>query len=287
MVSAGGAVFALESRLLFGEERPEAPCVRAGIVTDVHYCDIPPAGSRHYEASARKLREAVGVMNRVKPDFMIELGDFKDQSRDRDSTLKCLEYIESVYAGFKGDRFHVQGNHEFDCLSSEDVFSRTPNAGKICPKGYYSFERGPLTFIVLDGCYTSGMKHYGSGVKWKWTDANIPPEEIAWLEGVLEKAKKAVVFCHQRIDSKPRAHHGLKNAAQIREILKRSGKVKSVLTGHDHIGGISVEDGITYYTLHAMIEGPGNEDNSYAVASFYEDGTMSVRGWHKAKTLNR
>lgn len=283
---AGTAVFALKSKLLFGEEGTKAVVVRAGVVTDVHYCDIPARGSRYYSESDAKLREAVSVMNRVKPDFMIELGDFKDESRDKAATLKCLEHIESIYAGFKGERFHVQGNHEFDCLDTDEVFSRTPNAGKVCSRGYYSFVRGGIMFIVLDGCYTSKFEHYGPDVKWTWSDANIPPEQMKWLEGELNKAKTAVVFCHQRLDTKARAGHALKNAADVRAVLERSGKVKSVLTGHDHIGGMCQIKGITYYTLRATIEGSGAKQNSYAVASFYADGTMSVRGWHRAKNFH-
>ncbi len=280
--AAGGAALALKSDLLFGAERAEAPCVRAGLVTDLHYADIVPNGTRYYRESSAKLAEAVSVMNEVRPDFMIELGDFKDLTKDKAATLKCLDEIESVFAGFKGDRFHVPGNHDFDCLKPREFLSHVRNAGQEKSLGYYSFVRGGITFIVLDGCYNKKSQHYGPGVRWTWTDSNIQPKQMEWLASELKKAETAVVFCHQRLDTKPRPHHGVRNAVQVRALLEQSGKVKSVLMGHDHVGGICKVRGITYYTLRAMIEGSGADQNSYAVASFYKDGTMSVRGWRRA-----
>ncbi len=282
--AAGAAALSLRSYMLFGEDRPGA-CARAGLVTDLHYCTIPPNGTRYYRESDAKLREAVSVMNEVRPDFMIEVGDFKDFANNKADTLKCLDHIESVFAGFKGDRFHVPGNHDFDCLSPNDFFAHIHNAGQKTARGYYSFERGGITFIVLDGCYTRKFAHYSPGVRSVWTDANIPPKELKWLEDELKKAKTAVVFCHQRLDTKARGGHTMRNAAKVREILEKSGKVKSVIMGHDHIGGLDKINGITYYTLRAMIEGSGKEQNSYAVASFYADGSMSIKAWHQAAAL--
>ncbi len=283
--AAGAAALGLGSRLLFGEERTEAPCVRAGLVTDLHYADIPAKYNRYYRESSAKLGEAVATMNKVRPDFMVELGDFKDLAADKAQTLKCLDRIESVFARFSGDRFHVPGNHDFDCLTPGEFFSHVRNAGQDAALGHYSFVRGGITFIVLDACYTFELKHYSSEVDWDWKDSNVPPEQIEWLQAELKKAKVAVVFCHQRLDPKARAHHEVKNADKVREVLEKSGKVKSVLTGHDHIGGLCRLNGITYYTLRAMIEGSGVEQNSYAVASFYADGAMSIRGWRTAASL--
>ena len=63
----------LRSETLFGAECPQGTLVRFGMVTDLHYADIPmgpclpPVGDRYYRESCRKLQEAVDVMNRVKP----------------------------------------------------------------------------------------------------------------------------------------------------------------------------------------------------------------------------
>ena len=55
---------------------------RFGIVTDCHYAEADAAGTRFYRQSLDKLGECVSLMNAEKVDFLIELGDFKDQLKD-------------------------------------------------------------------------------------------------------------------------------------------------------------------------------------------------------------
>ena len=55
--------------------------VRFGIVTDCHYADADPVGTRFYRESLDKLGECVDRMNAERVDFLLELGDFKDEDR--------------------------------------------------------------------------------------------------------------------------------------------------------------------------------------------------------------
>ena len=263
-----------------------APLVRFGLVADLHYADIDPMkegkSARHYRESLAKLTEAVETFNWRRPDFVVELGDFKDMTRDRDATLAALDRIEAAFAKFKGLRYHVAGNHDFDCLSPEEFFSRTLNGGKVCGKGYHSFICNGVTFIVLDGCYTSDMKHYCRANP--WMDANIPPDEMEWFGRELSGAKgHAIVLCHQRLDPAAERRHLVKNAADVRSLLERSGKVRAVVTGHQHTGGSSVVNGIPYYTLAAMVTGTGPMANCYAEAALYPSGAFTVTGFGRAR----
>ena len=101
----------------------EKPLVRFGLVTDCHYADIPyarrpwPVGDASYRESAAKLDECVAVMNREHPDFLVELGDFKDLGPDKTSTAGYLEKIENVFAGFRGELLEA----EFACTLAEDA----------------------------------------------------------------------------------------------------------------------------------------------------------------------
>src|SRR5690606_2087636 len=52
--------------------------VRVGMVTDLHYADKPPSGSRHYRESLAKLEEAAAQFEKDRPDFVVELGDLID-----------------------------------------------------------------------------------------------------------------------------------------------------------------------------------------------------------------
>ncbi|MBQ3288870.1 MAG: metallophosphoesterase [Kiritimatiellae bacterium] len=284
-----GAASLLAGRRLFAFGTPAGkPVVRFGMVTDLHYADIDPdpapcgvVGRRFYRESLRKLREAVAVFNARRPDFAIELGDFKDLTRGRDETIAHLESIEAAFAGFDGPRYHVAGNHDFDCLSPDDFFPRLPNDGKPSRSGYYSFVRGGITFIVLNACFDSSLKPYSRANP--WNDANVPPEELAWFERELSAAKGHVfVFCHQRLEDSAEHNHIVKNAAAVRALMERSGKVKGVITGHQHCGGANVVNGIPYYSLRALVCGSGEGNNSFAETAIYADGAFTVTGWRNA-----
>ena len=267
-----------------------AGAVRFGMITDLHYADLPMRRfggglDLYYSQSCDKLAEFVKTMNGLRPHFVIELGDFKDQSSDKQKTLACLERIEKTFAGFDGPRYHVLGNHDEDCLSKHEFLSRLSNGGKEADQ-YYAFDVRGIRFIVLDGCYNSKMEDYYPG-NWDWTDANVPPVELQWLERKLKEAEgPAVVFCHQVLDDKPEGAHGLKNAAAVRAILERSGKVKSVFTGHQHGGGFRVVNGISYHTLKAAVCGDhAAGKNAYALVTVNADGTSSVQPFPPATKI--
>lgn len=289
IVATAAGVFA--GRHLFGQADAGAePLVRFGMVTDLHYADIDHdpkpigvVGRRFYRESLRKLGEAVDVFNSRKVDFAIELGDFKDFTRDREGTLKCLDAIESCFARFKGPRYHVAGNHDFDCLSPEEFFSRVPNDGKTCPRGYYSFVRNGVTFIVLNACHDSQMRPYCRCNP--WDDANVPPEELDWFNGELAAARgPVIVFCHQRLEDSAEPRHLVRNANAVRALIEASGKVKAVITGHQHRGAYRVLNGIPYYSLRALVCDSGEGANSFAEAAIYPSGAFTVTGWRRAQS---
>ncbi|MBR4171468.1 MAG: metallophosphoesterase [Kiritimatiellae bacterium] len=275
---------------IFGEPTSDVPpLVRFGLVTDLHYADIDPRPgrgerSRYFRESLRKLDDAVAVFNGRKPNFVIELGDFKDNTRGHDETIKALVRIEQAFSRFEGPRYHVAGNHDFDCISPEEFFSLTPNNGKTTEKGWYSFVAGGVTFVVLNACFTSDGKPYCRNNP--WTDANVPSEEMEWLKKELAATKgHVVVFCHQRLDPAAERHHLVKNAAAVRKTLEDNGKVRAVIMGHQHGGGQSVVNGIPYYCLRAMVCDTGKDEGCYAEAALYPSGAFAVTGWRRAKPM--
>lgn len=273
----------------FGTADPgDEPVVRFGIVTDIHYADhdadkapLGVVGRRYYRESLRKMDEAVAVFNRRGLDFAIELGDLKDDSGGRDPTLAHLEAIEASFARFNGPRYHVAGNHDFDCITAEEFFSRIPNAGVASKTGYYSFEKGGVKFIVLNACFDSQMRRYSCNNP--WNDANVPPEELAWFENELSSAKgKVIVFCHQRLEDSAEPNHIIKNAEAVRSLMEKSGKVCGVITGHQHRGGMRMLNGIPYYSLRALVCDSGEGANSFAEVAVYPSGNFTVTGWRNA-----
>ena len=71
--------------------------VRFGIVTDCHYADADTVGTRFCRQSLDKLAECVARMNAEQVDFLVELGDLKDQDK-RPVESKTLSYLRDVEA---------------------------------------------------------------------------------------------------------------------------------------------------------------------------------------------
>lgn len=267
-----------------GRSNVRQGAMRFGLVTDCHYADADNAGTRFYRESLDKLSECVTLMNTQKVDFLIELGDFKDQDKTptESKTLSYLEAVERVFHDFDGPTYHVLGNHDTDSISKQQFLSRIRNTNVDPGRTYYSFDLNGLRFIVLDANYRADGKDYDHG-NFDWTDANIPPAELAWLGRELAEAPgRVIVFIHQLLDGTGSVY--VRNADEIRHVLEASGKVLAVFQGHHHPGSYKNIEGIHYYTLAGLIEGTGPENNSYAIAEVHPDGDINVTGYRKAES---
>lgn len=230
------------------------PLVRFGVVTDVHYADKATSGTVDYRGALAKLQAAVATLDGRGVDFIIELGDFKDNSGSVAATLAKLDEAEAAFTAFSGAHYHVVGNHDTDVLTKDEFFAHISNTGFASASGYYSFVRGGVTFIVLDANYNSDSDddHYSRG-NWSATKSYIPPVERSWIKATLAAASgPAVVFCHQRLDAA--GSNPVGNAAAVRSIIENSRKVVGVFAGHEHEGGRSNVNGVSYYTLRALAE---------------------------------
>jgi predicted phosphodiesterase len=266
-----------------GINNPEAheaqSILRFGIVTDSHYADIDTAGSRFYRESLSKMKECVDLMNQKEVDFLIHLGDFKNGAPDLN--LENLKLIESEYARFKGPRYHVIGNHDMDSISRADFQSVVENTGIDPDHTWYSFDRHSVHFVVLDANFTSEEVAYNRG-NFHWTDANIPASQLEWLENdITSTDKPVVIFIHQLLDSDEGSHY-VNNAAEVRHILESSRNVLVVFQGHQHDGQYSIINNIHYYTLKAMVEGSGKENNAYAIVEIFDNFSVTISGYRKA-----
>ena len=260
------------------------PLITFGIVTDVHYADIPDKDNRTYSQSLDKLEECVNKMNDHAVDFLIELGDFKDIG-DTHSEEKSMIYLyraEKTFSKFNGPRYHVVGNHDVDCISKTQFQSVVKNTDIPVTSTYYSYVCKGIHFIVLDANYDSTGKDYEKG-HFDWNDPNIPERELKWLKKDLHKSSgTTIVFCHQLLDG--HGEHYVKNSKEVRKILEKSGKVAAVFQGHYHEGQYHLMNGIHYYTLKALVEGSGKDNNSFAIVSVYPD-MIKVKGYKRAESM--
>jgi predicted phosphodiesterase len=253
-----------------------------GVVADAHYANTPPRGIRYYAESSAKMAECVGLMNDRNVDFLIELGDFKDEKvpAQEQATLEYLETIEGIFGQFKGRRYHVLGNHDVDSISKEQFLARVRNTGIASDAKYYSFDVGDLHFVVLDANYKEDGSDYDHG-NFDWRDTNVPKNELAWLTKDLASTSKPVIaFIHQQLDGT--GDLTVRNAHQVRRILQEAKRVLAVFQGHNHAGYYSLIEGIHYYTLKAMVDGSGGENSAYAIVEVKADNSIVVTGYRKA-----
>ena len=257
----------------------EAEKLSFGIVTDLHYSDKAPGGSRYYRESIKKLETASEQFQKSKPNFVVELGDFIDAADSVQTELGYLKRINKDFAAISDNRHYVLGNHCVHTLTKQEFLD-----GIEKKKSYYSFDEGDVHFVVLDSCFRSDGTPYGRK-NFKWTDPNIPQAELDWLEKDLAGTKKkVVVFAHQRLDVAN--SHGVKNAVAVRKVLSKSKNVLAVFQGHSHANDHKEIDGIHYCTMVAMVEGSGKENNAFSVAEISKNGDIAISGFVKQKSYS-
>jgi len=257
----------------------EKPLVSLGLLTDLHYADKDPKGTRHYRETLAKLEEAGEFFAGKAPDFVVELGDLIDAADSVETELGYLRRISGAFSAIAPVRHHVLGNHCVDTLTKTEFLD-----GVGQDRSYYSFDQGGVHFVVLDACFRSdGVAYERKNFDWK--DPNVPPAELEWLRGDLAEAKgEVVVFAHQRLDVAD--SHGVRNAPEVRSILEASGKVAAVFQGHSHQNALKDLGGIHYVTLRAMVEGSGAENNGYSLLEVHAGGRMKLTGSRMQQTYD-
>ncbi len=272
LILLGTGIAATSPAFVFSDDAKRR--VRIGMVTDLHYADKPPAGSRHYRETLIKIAQAGDQFRKDKPDFVVELGDLIDAADSVETEKKYLATINKEFAALPGDKHYVLGNHCVTTLTKDEFLD-----GVGQKKSYFSFDRGGFHFVILDACFRSDGEPYGRN-NFKWTDANIPQEQVEWLRADLKAtAGRTIVFAHQRLDVKN--DHGVKNAEQVRQVLEESSKVQAVFQGHSHKNDLQEINGIRYCTLVAMVEGSGVENSGFAVMDVFDGGTIRLTGFRK------
>ena len=273
LLLAGTAI--LDPASLFGADDP--PALRIGLVTDLHYADKPPAGTRHYRETPTKLAEAAERFGQSNLDFVVELGDLIDAADTVETELAYLKTINQAFSAIAKDRHYVLGNHCVDTLTKDEFLGEVGQA-----RSYYSFDRGAFHFVVLDACFRQDGVPYGRKNA-KWTDTRLPAEELEWLEEDLRSTeRRTVIFAHQRLDVADA--HGVKNSPDVRKVLEESQKVLAVFQGHSHKNDLKEIGGIPYCTLVAMIEGSGPENNGFSLMEIAGGGAIRLTGFRNQKS---
>ena len=233
--------------------------MKIGLFTDCHYCKSQLGGGRDARASLGKIKESMDAFKRENVDICFCLGDLTDNGKEdtRETVIQCFTEATKLIRSYEIPYYLVPGNHDYLMLKAEELEAMV--GYKIPP---YTVSADKYDFIILDANYRSSMVRFDiEGVE--WTDSNLPPFQIEYLKEALEKSEReCIVLIHENLDPAIHESHVVKNAEQIRTVIKNSGKVRLVLQGHFHGGAESEIDKIPYITLPAMCE---HTENFYRI----------------------
>jgi len=243
--------------------------LRIGIFADLHAHDTDSPGEKKVMTNyALRLGAFVEAMNAWPADLAIDLGDFVNGKfvvgadlGDPARIPGILAAAEEVYARFAWPRYHVLGNHDVYDLSKEEFL-----AGTGAEWTYGSFDAGAYHIVILDAQFAKNDQPLGH-MSWV-VQGKIPPAELDWLRADLAATTKPTLVCvHQQLNVVFDLLSGgpeIANAADVRAILKESGKVIAVLQGHDHESALAEIDGIRYLTFQALVDHAGGTPPSWA-----------------------
>jgi manganese-dependent ADP-ribose/CDP-alcohol diphosphatase len=262
----------------------EKPLFSFGVIADVQYADVAPAGKRYYNLSAERLKEAYKTFAKNNVEFVVNLGDLID--RDAASYGPVMDIIGRSPL----KTWHVAGNHDY---TVENSFKKQlPVLGD---KGYYSFVHNGFRFIFLNGNeistyapvkkseireaseYLEAVRASGEKNGMEWNGA-MSKKQVRWLAGQIndasEHGEKTFIMCHFPVF--PEDVHNLLNYREVLSILANSGNVASWFAGHNHAGNYGRLKNIHFVTFRGMVETAAA--NSYAIVEVYAD-KFRVRGF--------
>lgn len=269
----------------------QKPFFSFGIIADIQYADIDPAGSRFYRNSIDKLRDAVSGLKSDSVDFLINLGDMIDKNYD--SFNPVMEIIGS--SGIK--TYNIAGNHDY---SIDPQYKKQIPFMSDQEEGYYYFIYKKFRFILLDGNDISTYKSNNkesikqgedlistvktsgeiNGMDW---NGGIGSNQLIWLNRQLEEAwlnnEKVFLICHFPVF--PESTHNLLNYKEILTILEKYKNIIAWLNGHNHEGNYGYFNTIHCITFKGMVE--TENTNSYALIEVYNNKIM-IRGYGNEKS---
>ncbi len=234
--------------------------MKLGLFSDPHFCpkDVT-CGTRRPALSFGKIREAMEAFRAAEVELVVCLGDLVDECGTTEENIAAAEKLSAMIRSFGLPVFCVPGNHDYQNFTHEEFDRYT---GGLCAPAVHHTDNGKVLIFLDANCADDGTVYRRDALD--WTNAYLTEEQRAILQNTLasDETKEAVIFLHQNLDPEVESHHIIRNAEEVRAILRESGKVKTVIQGHYHPGHDTVIDGIRYHTLPAMCEG---ERNSYEI----------------------
>jgi 3',5'-cyclic AMP phosphodiesterase CpdA len=207
----------------FAQEQPFTFAVLTDTQLGMH------ASNRNFEQETASYDFAVATINRLKPEFVIVLGDLVNKEGDTDQIREFLRITRKI------DPFipvhYVAGNHDVGGAPTPESLAAYR---KIFGRDYYAFREGPVYGIVLNSSLMMAPQKAEAEYE----------EQLSWLKKELQTAGESaahpvIVFQHHPFflkDAKEEDSWGnvpLERRQVLLDLLHDNG-VNNVFAGHVH-----------------------------------------------------
>ena len=247
------------------QDNGRKPAFTFGVIADVQYADVAQEGKRDYRGSLKRLEKCIEIFNAHDLSFIIHAGDLIDRH------YESFDLPLGIFTKAKAPVHYVVGNHEFSVADSlkKHVRQRLKNE-----RGYFSFARGNIQFIIVDAMDVSLAASIKDSRDYKramairmelinksannaheWNGA-MRKKQLRWMEKTIRngdrRGYKSILFSH--LPLLPENGLQLWNNQEVLKILNSYPSVIAFISGHHHEGGYVKEGHIHHLTLKGLVE---------------------------------
>jgi serine/threonine-protein phosphatase CPPED1 len=215
--------------------------------------------NRNFVQETANLEFTVATINRLKPAFVIVLGDIVNKTGDPDQIKEYLRISKKIDATMPV--YLVAGNHD---VGNEPTPETLAAYRQTFGRDFYSFRAGPVYGIVLDSNLIAEPKNVGSEYQ----------DQLSWLKKELETAKASgaphiIVFQHHPYftNDVKEPDHAFSLPGERRKVfleLLHSYGVHYVFAGHTH-KNYNAKDGDLEMVASAPVGMVFGEDESSGI----------------------
>lgn len=238
-------------------------------VTDSHFTQTNPYSEEVLKATINDINSLSGVQ------FVVFTGD----NIDKPNQEELVKFV-NIANKLKMPYYMIIGNHDVfksNGMSKQEYIQtirdnnflyriKTPN---------YTFKKGDLVFIVVDGA-----KEVIPGTVGYYKD-----DTLKWLEKNLKKhSKKQVIILQHFPLIEPRASksHRTYEGEKYLEMLKKYSNVKAVISGHYHVNHEKMQDGIYHISSPSLLVQP----NQYKIIDIITTKGFSTMIYTQLRDVN-
>jgi hypothetical protein len=221
--------------------------LRFGILADPHiqFPCVTYGKNRLFEHALELVESAIKKMIRLGVEFIVMPGDITDRGTDEE-----IDIVKKMIDMTELPCYPICGNHEFQPAKFKEAF----NIGK----GYYSFSKKGIHFIMLDIPESYSLKD----------------EQIKWIIHDLEKNRDYPTFLFSHLCLSPHPYlekiddHFINNHKEISVVLDKYPQIKMAFAGHKNIPSLTKTQGIIHATTPQVVM----YNNAFDIVDVYEKG---------------